>query len=81
MECDGHISWQVLREDKMTKPMHLESRSKPHKLQAFGVESGQRGSHARVSQVQQHRGEECPWRGRPDLGGMCHEKWLKSGAT
>ena len=29
----------------------------------------------------QHRGEECPWRGRPDLRGMCHEKWLKSGPT
>ena len=63
----------------MTKPMRAKSRAKPLKLQAFGVESCQRGSHARVSQVQQHRGEEGPWSGRPDLGGMCHEKWLKSG--
>ena len=25
----------------------------------------------------QHRGEECRWRGRPHLGGMCRVKWLK----
>ena len=24
-----------------------------------------------------HRGEECPWRGGPDLGGVFREKWLK----
>ena len=58
----------------MTKPMRVKSRAKPHKLKAFGVESGQRVSHARVSHVQQHRGEECHSRGRPDLGGRCREK-------
>ena len=28
----------------------------------------------------QHRGEHCPWSGRPDLGGMCRAKWLKKWA-
>ena len=59
----------------MTKSMRLESRSNPHKMQSLGDKSGS------TTRVQQHRGEECPWRGRPDLGGMCDEKWLKSGPT
>ena len=80
MERDDTSVCNGLREDTMTKPMRETSRATPHKLQAFGLESGQRGSHARVSQVQQHRGEHCPWSGRPHLRGMCREKWLKKWA-
>ena len=57
----------------MTKPMRLESLSKPYRMQPLGDKTGER--------VTQHRGVYCPWSGRPDLGRMCREQWTKNGPT
>ena len=66
-----HLLQCAERENKMTKSLLLESTLKTsHKVVVW--------RHIGVRErATQHRGEERPWRSRPDLRGMCYERWLK----